>query len=192
MNDFGSLIANPQRHQKYGAPTYVLLNDIADEQNCSSIVLFETRHSDDHYVWASSSPGGPTLCFRIQNIHSIEELHLIGKGSSRSRPLLFFDPVFDTELHYGIVKEILCRTFQVPFSDSRQFADIAITLSIVDGHIWISRYQIMWDQGELRLFEAGPRFCLQLAFILGGSFCGSQIYTNPDFVKKHKKKRIVQ
>jgi ribosome biogenesis protein BRX1 len=188
MSDFETLLPHPQKHQKYGNPSYVLLNDIAEEKECSSIMLFETRHTDDHFLWAAVPPGGPSVCFRIKNMHSIEELHLIGKCSKHSRVLLFFDPTFETGPHFGIVKEILRRAFQIPYSEQYQFVDVAITVSIADGHIWVSRYQVMWEEGELRMFEAGPRFCLQIAFILGGSFCGSKIYSNPDFVKKGKHK----
>lgn len=190
MNDFMQLVPRAKRDKKYTESGYMALNDITERQNCDACVLFETRHSDEHYMWISLVPGGPTVCFYVENIRPIEELHAIGKCSHRSRPLLFFDPGFEEDTKLGICKELLRRVFGVPPRDSDKFVDTAISFFLADNHVWVSRYQIMWDQGELRIFEAGPRFCLRLMLVLSGSFCGRQIYKNTEFVTPHKQRKL--
>lgn len=188
--DFSQAIPRAEFDRKFTGESYVQVNDIADEKNCDSIILFETKHSEEHYMWLSLAHRGPTVCFYVENIHTIEELHLIGECSNKTRPLLFFDPKFDESPLYGISKELLKRAYGVPAKSSQKFVDTAITFSIADGHIWFSRYQIMWDEGELRIYEAGPRFCLRIILALSGSFCGTQIYKDEGFVPPHKLKKL--
>ena len=190
MNDFRQLVPRAKQDKKYTESSYLPLNDLAESKNCDSVVLFETRHAEENYMWVSLVPGGPTVCFYLENLRSIEELHVIGKCSHKSRPLLFFDPSFDGDTKMGVCKELLRRVFGVPPKASDKFVDTAISFYLADNHIWVERHQIMWDQGELRLFEAGPRFCLRLMLVLSGSFCGRQIYKNTEFVTPHKQRKL--
>ncbi|OHT15371.1 Ribosome biogenesis protein BRX1 [Tritrichomonas foetus] len=191
LHDFNQLLQNPIKAPKFKGKDYVMLNELADEKNCNVILLFETRHSTEHYLWFALTPGGPSMCFFVENIHSIEELHFIGKCTPRTRPLLFFDPRFNSTPALQIAKEILKQTFGPPFVGEQTIVDTAISFFYEDGHIWVVRYQIMFDQDPPALFEAGPRFCLQPVLILGGSFCGKEIYKNKDFTPPHKRKFLM-
>ena len=187
QHDFCQLLINPVKSPKFKGKNYVMLNELADQKNCNVILLFETRHSTQHYLWFALTPGGPSMCFFVENIHSIEELHLIGNCKPETRPLLFFDPLFNSTTPLKIAKEIFKQTFGPPYDGTSKIVDTAISFFYADGHIWVVRYQIMFDQDPPNLFEAGPRFCLQPVLILGGSFCGKEIYKNPDFVPPHKR-----
>lgn len=189
---FNSLILNPIKSPKFRGKHYVMLNKIADEKDCSMILLFETRHSTEHYLWFALPPGGPTMCFFFENFHSIEELHLIGKCTPDTRPLLFFDPIFKSTPTLGIAKELLKQTFGSTYSKSQKIVDTAISFLYKDDHIWVRRYQILFDQDPPRLMEAGPRFCLQPVLILPGSFQGKEIYRNKNFIPPHKKSRVLK
>lgn len=194
MNDFSQLIPNPQKEKKFKGSSYVLLNDVAESHNSSSIVLFETRHKTENYIWFSLCPGGPTVCFFLQNVHTIEELNFIGKCSHGTRPLIFFDPEFNSSPVYGIAKQIFARTFAAPCGAAVGAIDTAISFFIADEHVWISRYQISWSEKDAKflLLEAGPRFCLYPVLVLAGSFCGAQIYKNPKFIPPHKLNKIIE
>lgn len=194
MNDFIQLIPNSHKESKFKGSSYVLLNDLAESHNCNSIILFETRHKTENYIWFSLSPGGPTVCFFLQNLHTIEELNFIGKCSSENRPLIFFDPEFNSNPVYGITKQIFSRIFSVPYGSASNSIDTAISFFIADEHIWISRYQISWGEKDSKflLLEAGPRFCLYPVLILSGSFCGAQIYKNPKFIPPHKLNKLIE
>ena len=190
IGDFLQLVPRAKRDKKYAGTSYVQLNDLAESHSCDAVILFETRHTDEYYMWTSLVPGGPTVCFYVENLRPIEELHAIGKCSHKSRPLLFFDPQFDQDPKFGIAKELLRRVFSLPYTDTQKFVDTAISFFMADKHIWVARYQIMWDEGKLRIFEAGPRFCLRLMLVLSGSFCGRQIYKNTEFVTPHKRRKL--
>lgn len=189
LPDFYKLIQNPVKSPKFKGKNYITLNSTADEKNCSVILLFETRHSTEHYLWFALPPGGPTMCFFFENFHKIEEFHFIGKCSPDTRPLLFFDPIFNQIPALGIAKELLKQTFGSPYVKSRKFVDTAISFLYKDDHIWVVRYQILFDVDPPNLIEAGPRFCLQPVLILSGSFCGKEIYKNKNFVAPHKRIR---
>lgn len=187
LPDFYKLLQNPIKSQKFKGKNYIMLNKTAEEKNCSTTLLFETRHSIEHYLWFAISPGGPTICFFFENFHKIEELHFNGKCSPDTRPMLFFDPVFNSTSYLKIAKQILKQTFGSPNLKSRKFVDTAISFLYKDDHIWIVRYQIIFDSDPPILIEAGPRFCLQPILILPGSFCGEEIYRNKNFIAPHKR-----
>lgn len=189
LPDFYRLIQNPVKSPKFKGKNYIALNNLADEKNCSVILLFETRHSTEHYLWFSLPPGGPTMCFFFENFHKIEEFHFNGKCSPDTKPLLFFDPAFNSNPALGIAKVLLKQAFGAPFAKGRKFVDTAISFFYKDDHIWVVRYQIMFDTETPVLIEAGPRFCLQPVLILHGSFCGKEIYKNPNFIPPHKRPR---
>lgn len=191
MIDFNLLIHNPIKAPKFKGKNYILLNNIADEQNCNSIALFETRHTTEHYLWFGIPPGGPTICFYLENFHRIAELHFKGKCSKTTRPLIFFDPAFNSAIPLKIAKEILKKTFSVPYSGTQSHVDTVYSFLYKDEHIWFVRYQVLMDQDPPRFIEAGPRFCLHPVLILSGSFCGKELYRNPNFVPPHKRPDII-
>jgi hypothetical protein len=191
MVDFCGLLPLPAREKKFGGDSLIVLNDIADSRGCDHVALFQTCGADS-LLWLSSCPGGPTLCFRICNMHGIAELHLLGRCCGR--PILLFDPAFDARPEFALAKEMFRRCFS---ATGAAFVDTAITFCIVDSRIWISRYQIEWDQDARKLVEAGPRCCLELGVVLGGSFCGVRLYKNAAFAvhavaERKKAKRAKQ
>jgi ribosome biogenesis protein BRX1 len=177
MKDFSRLIASSVRASKFSG-SLIGLNELAETHNCDHVALFESLAGDSHLLSVASTPGGPTAVFAIANIHTIEELHLLGRCSEESRRLLFFDPAFDGQIHFSIAKELLRRCFGGrPAAESPDcFVDTCVTFAVADARIWVARYQVCWEEGTRRLFEAGPRFCLDLLAILNGSFCGQSIY----------------
>jgi hypothetical protein len=178
LKDFVLLLGDHVRESKFGGASLISLNEIAETHNCDHVILFETLSNNSHLMSIASTPGGPTACFSILNLHAIKELHFLGECSPKSRRILFFDPVFDDMAELSIIKELLRRCFSGKATpESREsFIDTCLTFAIADEKIWVSRYQISWEEGSRRLFEAGPRFCLDLLAILSGSFCGRAIY----------------
>jgi ribosome biogenesis protein BRX1 len=173
LPDFLQLLPQAKKGNKFTGDRYVGLNDIAEGENCTAILFFESSGTS-HLLWAALALSGPTICFSIENMHSIQEQHFNGKVSGNSRPMLLFDPEFDSTSVWKTVKEVLKRIFRVNSKPSQRI-DCAISFFLADGHIWIQRYQIDWE-GEARLEEAGPRLCLKLRSIASGAFCGRRLY----------------
>ena len=59
-------------------------------------------------------PGGPSVKFRVENIHLTDELKMSGNCLKGSRPILSFDASFDANTHLKLIKEIAISSFNVP------------------------------------------------------------------------------
>ena len=116
----------------------------------------------------------------------MEELRMTGNSLKSSRPLLSFDPKFESEPHYAVIRELLTQIFGVPkgHPKSQPFYDHILTFTVLDNRIWVRNYQIIDDTGSLA--EIGPRFVLNPIKIFDGSFCGRILYTNPHYVSPNK------
>uniref|UniRef100_S4RGY9 Ribosome biogenesis protein BRX1 homolog n=1 Tax=Petromyzon marinus TaxID=7757 RepID=S4RGY9_PETMA len=130
----------------------------------------------------SNVPHGPSAKFLVQNVHTMAELKLTGNCLKGSRPLLSFDPTFDTVPHYAILKELFTQTFATPHyhPKSQPFVDHVLSFSIADHRIWIRNFQIVEEDGQL--VEMGPRFVLQLIRLFQGSFGGPTLYENTHYL----------
>ncbi|XP_051875513.1 ribosome biogenesis protein BRX1 homolog [Pristis pectinata] len=158
-----------------------VINEICEMKNCNKCVYFEAKKKQDLYMWVSNVPHGPSAKFLVQNVHTLAELKMTGNCLRGSRPLLSFDPTFDQEPHYQLLKELFIQTFSTPqyHPRSQPFIDHVFTFTVTDGRIWFRNYQIIEEDGSL--VEIGPRFVLQLIKIFQGSFGGQTLYENPTY-----------
>lgn len=120
------------------------------------------------------------------------ELRLPGNSLKSSRPLLSFDPLFESTPHYALLKELFVQTFGVPngHPKSQPFFDHVLTFTILDHRVWFRNYQIVAEDGSLA--EIGPRFDLNLIKIFEGSFGGRVLYSNPNYVAPQKHRLAIK
>ncbi|XP_038131009.1 ribosome biogenesis protein BRX1 homolog [Cyprinodon tularosa] len=158
-----------------------VVNEVCEIKNCNKCLFFEAKKKQDLYMWISNCPHGPSAKFLVQNIHTLAELKMTGNCLKGSRPLLSFDPKFDKDPHYALLKELFIQTFSTPcyHPKSQPFVDHVYTFSIADDRIWFRNYQIIEEDASL--VEIGPRFVLNLIKIFQGSFGGPTLYDNPNF-----------
>ncbi|KAJ8286633.1 hypothetical protein GJAV_G00041370 [Gymnothorax javanicus] len=143
-------------------------------------------------MWLSNVPHGPSAKFLVQNIHTLAELKMTGNCLKGSRPLLSFDPKFDKEPHYALLKELFIQIFSTPqyHPRSQPFVDHVFTFTIADNRIWFRNYQIIEEDASL--VEIGPRFVLNLIKIFQGSFGGPTLYENPHFQSPNMHRRMIR
>ncbi|RVE65889.1 hypothetical protein OJAV_G00121380 [Oryzias javanicus] len=158
-----------------------VVNEVCEIKNCNKCIFFEAKKKQDLYMWISNCPHGPSAKFLVQNIHTLAELKMTGNCLKGSRPLLSFDPTFDKEPHYALLKELFIQTFSTPryHPKSQPFVDHVFTFTIADNRIWFRNYQIIEEDASL--VEIGPRFVLNLIKVFQGSFGGPTLYENPSF-----------
>ncbi|XP_032811357.2 ribosome biogenesis protein BRX1 homolog [Petromyzon marinus] len=166
-----------------------VVNEICEMKNCNKCIYFEAKKKMDLYMWISNVPHGPSAKFLVQNVHTMAELKLTGNCLKGSRPLLSFDPTFDTVPHYAILKELFTQTFATPHyhPKSQPFVDHVLSFSIADHRIWIRNFQIVEEDGQL--VEMGPRFVLQLIRLFQGSFGGPTLYENTHYLSPNTHRR---
>ncbi|XP_035524317.1 ribosome biogenesis protein BRX1 homolog [Morone saxatilis] len=169
-----------------------VVNEVCEIKNCNKCLFFEAKKKQDLYMWISNSPHGPSAKFLVQNIHTLAELKMTGNCLKGSRPLLSFDPKFDMEPHYALLKELFTQTFSTPryHPKSQPFVDHVFTFTIADNRIWFRNYQIIEEDASL--VEIGPRFVLNLIKVFQGSFGGPTLYENPDFKSPNMHRREIR
>jgi len=142
------------------------------------------------YLWLAKTPTGPSVRFHVSNVHTMEELKFTGNFLKGSRPIISFDKNFDNEPYLRLIKELLSQIFSTPnkHPNSKPFIDHVISFFLCDGRIWFRCYEIADEHDpELNktkrvLIETGPRFVLNPIKILSGSFGGSVLYENANYV----------
>lgn len=169
-----------------------VINEVCEIKNCNKCLFFEAKKKQDLYMWISNVPHGPSAKFLVQNIHTLAELKMTGNCLKGSRPLLSFDPQFDKEPHYALLKELFIQTFSTPqyHPKSQPFVDHVFTFTITDNRIWFRNYQIIEE--DAALVEIGPRFVLNLIKIFQGSFGGPTLYQNPHFQSPNSQRRVIR
>uniref|UniRef100_A0A8C2XHI4 Ribosome biogenesis protein BRX1 homolog n=1 Tax=Cyclopterus lumpus TaxID=8103 RepID=A0A8C2XHI4_CYCLU len=169
-----------------------IVNEVCEIKNCNKCLFFEAKKKQDLYMWISNSPHGPSAKFLVQNIHTLAELKMTGNCLKGSRPLLSFDPKFDTEPHFALLKELFTQTFSTPryHPKSQPFVDHVFTFTIADNRIWFRNYQIMEE--DAALVEVGPRFVLNLIKIFQGSFGGPTLFENQGFQSPNMHRRDIR
>ena len=158
MKNLRSLMAHSKSEPKAELrKNFSVLNEIAELRNCNKVLFFDMKKKRDLYLWMASVPDGPTVKFLVENLNTMEGLKLTGNCLRGSRPLLSFDPKFDEEPHWKLIKELFTQIFGTPKSHpkSQPFVDHVLTFSIVDHKIWFRNYQIVEENGSLA--EIGPR-----------------------------------
>jgi len=129
----------------------------------------------------------------VTNAHTMSELKFTGNCLKGSRPLLQFDDQFDTQPHLKLIKELFIQVFGTPnmHPKSKPFVDHILNFLIADGRIWFRNYQITEEFNPEKLgnqkmdrvlVEIGPRFVLNPIKLLSGSFFGTPLYENPNFI----------
>ncbi|XP_036444799.1 ribosome biogenesis protein BRX1 homolog [Colossoma macropomum] len=169
-----------------------VVNEVCEIKNCNKCIFFEAKKNMDLYMWVSNVPHGPSAKFLVQNVHTLAELKMTGNCLKGSRPLLSFDPKFDKEPHYALLKELFTQTFSTPqyHPKSQPFVDHVFTFTIADKRIWFRNYQIIEEDASL--VEIGPRFVLNLIKIFQGSFGGPTLYENPHFQSPNMYRRMMR
>ncbi|XP_032395858.1 ribosome biogenesis protein BRX1 homolog [Etheostoma spectabile] len=169
-----------------------IVNEVCEIKNCNKCLFFEAKKKQDLYMWISNSPHGPSAKFLVQNIHTLAELKMTGNCLKGSRPLLSFDPKFDKEPHFALLKELFIQTFSTPryHPKSQPFVDHVFTFTMADNRIWFRNYQIIEEDASL--VEIGPRLVLNLMKIFQGSFGGPTLFENPDFKSPNMHRREIR
>jgi hypothetical protein len=158
MKNLRSLMAHSKSEPKAELrKNFSVLNEIAELRNCNKVLFFDMKKKRDLYLWMASVPDGPTVKFLVENLHTMEGLKLTGNCLRGSRPILSFDPKFDDEPHWKLIKELFTQIFGTPKSHpkSQPFIDHVLTFTIIDNKIWLRNYQIIEENGSLA--EIGPR-----------------------------------
>ncbi|CAG8463530.1 19334_t:CDS:2 [Gigaspora margarita] len=203
LNDLRALLPHFKKDSKLDQKCKLgIINELAELNNCNNCIFFEVRKRQDLYMWTSKTPNGPSIKFHVLNIHTMDELKMTGNCLKGSRPILSFDKTFDSEPHWTLIKEVFIHViFGVPKSARRikPFVDHVISFTIADNRIWFRNFQIIEkdpmepnkkpDDKDLSLVEIGPRFVLNVIRIFEGSFCGSTIYANPEFISPNQVRR---
>ncbi|KAJ3080646.1 hypothetical protein HDU99_007824 [Rhizoclosmatium hyalinum] len=128
----------------------------------------------------------------IHIVHTMDELRMTGNHLKGSRPILSFDQSFDNPEtpHLQLLKEMFSQTFGTPRSSRKikPFIDHVLMFSVVGDVVYFRNYQIVektvekQKEPETSLVEVGPRFTLSIIRIFSGSFMGSTLYENPEYI----------
>ncbi|WIA21278.1 hypothetical protein OEZ85_000511 [Tetradesmus obliquus] len=200
MSDFISLLPHSKKDVKLDTKSdRGVINEVAEEKGCSSVLFFEARKRQDLYLWMAKSPDGPTVKFLVLNVHTMDELKLTGNHLKGSRPVLSFDAAFDAQPHTQLLKEQLAQVFGTPRGHHRvkPFFDHVLSFTLADGCVWLRNYQVVVpldkkkaDPSNVTLVEVGPRAALRPIRIFEGSFGGPVLYDNPEFVAPNVMRRL--
>lgn len=180
MLDMRQIIPHSKKDCKFDKKDSLsALNELAGLSSCDKCIYFENRKGKILLLWASNINGGPSVKFLVKNVHTMQDIKLIGNCLRGSRPVLSFDEHFEKIPHLQLIKEIFIQIFNVPFKHpkSQPFVDHVVTFSFLDGHIWFRNYQIL-DQKDMTMAEIGPRMVLMPMLILSSSFQGKVLWAN--------------
>ncbi|WVO13788.1 hypothetical protein L204_101410 [Cryptococcus depauperatus] len=191
MRDLEVILPHVKKDAKLDTKSSLhLINELADLHSCTNTLYFESRRHEDLYLWLSRSPNGPSIKCHVQNLHTMDELKMTGNCLKGSRGLVCFDGSWEGE-QWALTKEIFTHIFSVPKTSRRlkPFIDHILLFSLLDGKIWFRNYQIIEKDPlipkgppESSLVEIGPRFVLTPIKIFEGSFGGSTLYSNSEFI----------
>jgi len=191
MNDLRELLPHSKKEAKFSEKRKLwAINEICEMRSCNNCIYFECR-KNDLYMWVARVPYGPSIRFRVENIHTMDELKLTGNCLKGSRPMLVFDKNFDADPEKKVMKEIFTQAFGTPHGHpkSKPFCDHVLSFSWADGRIWFRNFQIVYDadpnlkaKSAPILVEMGPRFCLLPIRMLSGGFKGETIWLSKSYV----------
>jgi len=79
MDDLKLLIPHHKKDNKLDTKDHLaVVNEIAEMKGCNSTLFLETRNRNDLYLWACKTPNGPSIKFRVLNVHTMSELRMTG------------------------------------------------------------------------------------------------------------------
>lgn len=203
MEDVRALMPHHSKEVKHDTKKRLHeINEICEMKSCNGCMFFEVRKKKDLYLWITRAPNGPSIKFLVSNVHTMDELQMVGNCLFGSRPLLSFTTEFDTVPFLQLAKEILSTTFGTPrgHPKSKPFMDRIMQFSFLDGKIWCRNFQISDETKDEReitkiikagedsfdLNEIGPRFVLTVVKIFDGGFGGRPLYENPEYVSPNE------
>jgi ribosome biogenesis protein BRX1 len=164
LEDLRTIIPHHKKDSKLdakksgGDSTGKAVNDIAEITGCNTALFLECRKHQDAYLWigltrnssaqsvnTSSSHGGPSAKFLVENVHTMDELRLTGNSMKGSRPILSFDTSFDTLTHLKILKCLFTDVFGTPrgHPKSKPFVDRVMGFYYADGKVCFMNPQNM-------------------------------------------------
>jgi len=201
INDLVSLIPNAKKE-------YKIEKDIAREQlveicynhSCKYCLYFEHR-KHELVLWLFKSTEGPLIKFKINNIHVLNEIKLMGNCIKYSRPLLSFDKNFQKLPYLKLIMEMLIQAFNSPkgHPKTRPFYDHILSFSFIDNNIFFRNYQILNEikekyknedsEEKINLLEIGPRFTMEIIRIFNNALGGKTLYLNKNYISP---KRILK
>ncbi|KAJ3028090.1 UNVERIFIED_CONTAM: Ribosome biogenesis protein brx1 [Siphonaria sp. JEL0065] len=193
MNDIHLLLPHSKKDSKLDSKTNLsLINELAQDNQCNNCLFFEVRKHKDLFLWMARTPNGPSVKFLVQSVHTMDELRMTGNHLKGSRPILSFDQSFDNPdaPHLQLLKEMFSQTFGTPKTSRKikPFVDHVLLFSVVNDVVYFRNYQIVektiekQKEPETSLVEVGPRFTLSIIRIFSGSFMGSTLYENPEYI----------
>lgn len=197
LDDLCLLMAHFKKESKFDTKKDLFaLNELAELNGCGYTVFFEARKPQELFMWLAKTPGGPSIRFHVQNIHTLEELHLSGNCMKNTRAILTFDPFYSSTAHGQVMKDLLTAIFGVPknHKKTRPYVDHVIHFAWSDDRVWVRNYQILEGAAAapsasdarvsmegLSLEEIGPRFILHPIMVKEGSFTGRTSWRNPHY-----------
>ena len=211
LEDFKQMIPHHRKDNKLDNKGDIrVVNEIAEMKSCNYCLYLECRKRKDLYMFLSGTPNGPSVKFQVTNIHTMDELKLTGNCMLGSRPLLDFDDKFNSNPHWGLMKELFIHVFGTPkgHPKSKPFVDRVMAFYIIKNNIWIRNYQIIekyaYEEGtenknssksnknDMNLVEIGPRFVLIPIRIFGGSLGGATLYQNQSYITPNETRSSVK
>ena len=97
LQDLTDMLPHAKRDTKLDEKSRLqAVNEVCDLKNCNSSIFIEARKKTDFYMWFAATPDGPSFKCHLLNVHTTAELRMTGNCLKGSRPLLYFDPIFDS------------------------------------------------------------------------------------------------
>lgn len=200
MSDLKQIMPHHKAEAKWTKKAnFTDIPELAELASCNNVCFIETRKKGQvAYMYTGRVPGGPTIKYRILNVHTCGEIKLAGNCLLGSRPFLAFDESFDETPERRVMKELFCQAFGTPRNHpkSKPFFDHIISFQWLDGKVWFRHYQIspttaedMNNPENQDLTEIGPRMVLQPVMMLDGAFQGKKIYQNGEYMPPIAKRR---
>lgn len=207
MLDLMSLLPHSKTENKIEKRDLAMqIQELCKSSSCQNVLFFEQRKNGKNlYLWMGKSPNGPSVKFKVENIHTSRELKMIGNCQKYSRPMQSFDNSFDEEPQLKLLKEILVDAFNAPKNHpkTKPFVDHVFNFCWVDGRIWFRNYQVFREStndkasDDYEQIEIGPRFALCPIKIFAEFLGGEVLYANPAYVaprmqSRQRKKELEQ
>ncbi|CDR94386.1 ribosome biogenesis Brix protein, putative [Babesia bigemina] len=199
MNDIKLMLPHHKAESKLEKKeSYTAINTLAGLSGCDSAIFIEARKSE-MIMWISKTPNGPTLKGRLTNVHTLRDSTFAGNCLLYSRPLLTFDNAFESTAHLKLIKQVLMHVFGTPNNHpkSKPFCDHCLSFFYFDGRIFFRHYQIapenefaMNKPQQQVLTEIGPQFVVEPILILSGSFNGTMLWKNKNYVSPIMMRRL--
>ena len=197
LDDICLLLPHLKKESKFDTKEGLFpLNELAELNSCTHTLFFEPKKPQELFLWAARTPGGPSIRFHVQNIHTLDELHMDGNCMKNTRAILSFDPSFAATEEGRLMQALLTDVFTVPEAHrkTKPYFDHVFQFSMLDDRIWFRNYQVvasdeavdatgspLVSQDGLSLREIGPRFVLHPVRAFAGSFGGKTVYLNPHY-----------